>query len=441
MARKLFVSLEDDLETPEVVAKETVTVAENDAEAAVAVINETVEDIKEDVETIEEAASDIETLEDHTEVVEESLAEDGEGITEEHAKTLDIAVEHILKKLNYPKHKSLSVENFGSIHSRKKATKIALEGFKETITELWEKLKAVAKQMWDKVVEFYNKYFTELGRLKSGLDALEKQVKEAKGGPKESVIKNNSLVKAFYDFKSKSIKIDEVIANHIGVTKGGLSFADGLTSLADSLASLFKKNADKVDLGEEALGEIVNVNDKLFDVLLSGKEEAGPFFNGSSFTLKEEEGSIGNQKMKFLVINYIPGEIKAEGLPALDKAGCEKYLSQAKELLVLTEKYKEKQAKIKAFQAAIGKISDAAISIIKTSSEEDAEGKKKVLNAGRTLITKLNTFYTRALTSIPGLNTNVIKAAMNYVQASLRNMGEAAAETKEEGDTKALPAA
>ena len=32
MARKLFVSLEDDLETPEVVAEETVTVAENDAE-------------------------------------------------------------------------------------------------------------------------------------------------------------------------------------------------------------------------------------------------------------------------------------------------------------------------------------------------------------------------------------------------------------------------
>ena len=147
MARKLFVSLEDDLETPEVVAEETVTVAENDAEAAVAVINETVEDIKEDVETIEEAASDIETLEDHTEVVEESLAEDGEGITEEHAKTLDIAVEHILKKLNYPKHKNLSVENFGSVHSRKKATKIALETFKETITELWEKLKAVAKQI------------------------------------------------------------------------------------------------------------------------------------------------------------------------------------------------------------------------------------------------------------------------------------------------------
>lgn len=435
MARKLFVSLEDDLETPEVVAEETVTVAENDAEAAVAVINETVEDIKEDVETIEEAASDIETLEDHTEVVEESLAEDGEGITEEHAKTLDIAVEHILKKLNYPKHKSLSVENFGSIHSRKKATKVALEGFKETIVQLWEKLKAVAKQMWEKVVEFYNKYFTEVGRLKNGIVALEKQVKEAKGSPKEATLKASGLTKAFWDFNAKEVKPEQIIANHIEVTKAGLQFADGIVPLAEEILNVVKKDA------EGSIGGVVDKSSALLKGLLQGKEEAGPFFNGARFKLIGADA--GGEAREGLVpaglgfaIEYVP--FSGDKAPtALDKAGCEKVLSEAKELLALTEKFKEKQVKIKTFQAAITKVADTVISAANKMSEGDDKTKKETTTEIRTFINKSNVTYSRVLTTIPGLNTNVIKAAMNYVQASLRNMGEAASEQKSEEKTEA----
>lgn len=435
MARKLFVSLEDDLETPEVVAEETVTVAENDAEAAVAVINETVEDIKEDVETIEEAASDIETLEDHTEVVEESLAEDGEGITEEHAKTLDIAVEHILKKLNYPKYKNLSVENFGSVHSRKQATKIALEGFKETIVQLWEKLKAVAKQMWEKVVEFYNKYFTEVGRLKNGIVALEKQVKEAKGSPKEATLKASGLTKAFWDFNAKEVKPEQIIANHIEVTKAGLQFADGIVPLAEEILNVVKKDA------EGSIGGVVDKSSALLKGLLQGKEEAGPFFNGARFKLigvdagAQASGGLVGAGLGF-AIEYVP--FSGDKAPtALDKAGCEKVLSEAKELLALTEKFKEKQVKIKTFQAAITKVADTVISAANKMSEGDDKTKKETTTEIRTFINKSNVTYSRVLTTIPGLNTNVIKAAMNYVQASLRNMGEAATEKKPEEKTKA----
>lgn len=435
MARKLFVSLEDDLETPEVVAEETVTVAENDAEAAVAVINETIEDIKEDVETIEEAASDIETLEDHTEVVEESLAEDGEGITEEHAKTLDIAVEHILKKLNYPKYKNLSVENFGSVHSRKRATKIALEGFKETIVQLWEKLKAVAKQMWEKVVEFYNKYFTEVGRLKNGIVALEKQVKEAKGSPKEATLKASGLTKAFWDFNAKEVKPEQIIANHIEVTKAGLQFADGIVPLAEEILNVVKKDA------EGSIGGVVDKSSALLKGLLQGKEEAGPFFNGARFKLIGADA--GGEAREGLVaaglgfaIEYVP--FSGDKAPtALDKAGCEKVLSEAKELLALTEKFKEKQVKIKTFQAAITKVADTVISAANKMSEGDDKTKKETTTEIRTFINKSNVTYSRVLTTIPGLNTNVIKAAMNYVQASLRNMGEAASEQKSEEKTEA----
>ena len=174
MAKKLFVSIENDDEALDVQTEETVTVAENDAEAAVATINETIEDIKEDIETLEDAADDIETLEDHTEVVEGTLEDGGEGMTEDHAKTLEIAVESILRNLNYkPKNKkTFSTENFGSVHTRKKATELALEGFKETIIQLWERVVAFAKDVWEKVIKFYESYFSELGRLKNGIAAL-----------------------------------------------------------------------------------------------------------------------------------------------------------------------------------------------------------------------------------------------------------------------------
>ena len=434
MARKLFVSIENDDEALDIQTEETVTVAENDAEAAVATINETIEDIKEDIETLENAADDIETLEDHTEVVEGTLEDGGEGMTEDHAKTLEIAVEHICKKLNYkPKSKKIySIEDFGSIHTRKKVSLITLETFKETISQLWERVVAFVKDVWEKVIKFYESYFSELGRLKGGIAALEKQVKEVKGSPKEKTLKAAGLTKAFWDFIAKDVKPKEILANHIAVTKAGLEFANGVAPLAEEVLNVVKKgvSGEELEVNSEMLGGVVEKSNSLLKSLAAGKDQAGPFFNGARFKLSaaagggKEEGVAGIG-LGFQV-DYVPFSTD-KGAPALDKAGCEKVLGEAKELLSLTEKFKEKQAKIKAFQSAMVKIGETVISAVNKMSDSDDKAKKASMTEVRSFIQKSNTTYTRVLSTIPGLNTNVIKASMNYVQASLRNMGEAAA--------------
>ncbi len=73
------------------------------------------------------------------------------------------------------------------------------------------------------------------------------------------------------------------------------------------------------------------------------------------------------------------------------------------------------------------KIGETVISAVNKMSDSDDKAKKASMTEVRSFIQKSNTTYTRVLSTIPGLNTNVIKASMNYVQASLRNMGEAAA--------------
>ena len=440
MARKLFVSIENDDKALDIQTEETVTVAENDAEAAVATINETIEDIKEDIETLENAADDIETLEDHTEVVEGTLEDGGEGMTEDHAKTLEIAVEHICKKLNYkPKSKkTFSTEDFGSIHTRKKASLVALEGFKETIIQLWERVVAFAKDVWEKVIKFYDQYFSELGRLKSGIVALEKQVKEAKGSPKEQTLKSMSLAKAFWDFKSKEAKPEEILANHIAVTKTGLEFANGVAPLAEEILSVVKKGVSdqELEINSEMLGGVIDKSNTLLKSLAAGKDQAGPFFNSAVFKFIKAPGAKEGDGLAPIgfgfAVEYMTDN-SASGVLALDQAGCGKILGEAKELLSLTEKFKEKQAKIKAFQSAMVKIGETVISAVNKMSDSDDKAKKASMTEVRSFIQKSNTTYTRVLSTIPGLNTNVIKASMNYVQASLRNMGEAAA-TPAEGE-------
>ena len=443
MAKKLFMSLEDDQSTPEVQPEETITVAENDAEAAVATVNEVVDDIKEDVETLEDAVEDIGELEAQTEVVEDTLEDGGEGMTEDHAKSVEIAVESIFKRLGVDPKKSkklVSTEAFGSTHTRKQATQVTLEGFKETLVTLWKRIVEYTKQIWDKLLKFYEQYVSDTGRLKKGLEALYKQVKAANGSPKEAELKAFGLVKAFWDFNANEPKADEIIANHIAVTKSGLQFADGVTSVAEDILSVVKKGANEgeSDVDTSGMGAIVEKSNKLLMSAIGGKEEAGPFFNGNLFKLEtngEGEAKLGAAGFGFVVNNKISEKGK-DTIAALDKAGCEKVLAEAKELLSLTEKFKEKQAKVKAFQNAIDKIADTVISAVNKMAD-DGEGKKEGLTQARTFINKANITYTKVLSTVPGMNINVVKAAMNYVQASLRNMGEASAaqiedKTKEE---------
>lgn len=434
MRKTLFVSLEnDEAGAGEVVAPDTVTAAESDAETAVVEVTEAVADIHEDLDLIEESVAEIETLEDHSEVLEESLAEDGEGIDEAHAETLNISVERILARLNYPKKVTIATENYGSINTRKQATQVSLEALSDTLVELWKKLKEFVSKIWESITKFFADYFTQLGRVKQAIVDVKKKVAAAQGAPKEKNIVNKSLVRAFYDFKSKSVKLDEIVANHMEVTKDGLKVADGLASLADAQASYLKMlNGAPTEDASAKLGETAT---KIMEMAIKGNE-SGPYFNGSFFTLEtaEKEASAGKFAISFptFKINTISGEVKAEGLPALDKAGCGKCIQEAEQLATLTEQFKTKQSKLDAFRKSNDKMNDAVIAFIKSTDDKEAEDKKKYLAELRKYSLNVSQSYSRLFATIPSYNLNVVKALLNYVQASVKNLGEGEAAPKKE---------
>lgn len=431
MKKKLFFGLEnDETAVVEEESTETVTVAESDAETAVAEVTEVVADIHGDLDLIEESVAEIETLEDHTEVVEDSLVDDGEGISEDHAETLNIAVESIMRRLNYPKKITISKEHFGSTHSRKQATQVTLESLSDSLLKLWEKAKEIINNVWKSVVEFFNKYFTQTGRIKQAIVDIKKKVEAAKGAPKEATIKNAGLTRAFYDFKSSSVKIDEIVANQLELTKDGLMMADRVSSVAEANVNFIK--ADGTLPSDDVVAKSAEAGAKLIELVTKGKEESGPYFNGAFFELEVQYKEDGKFKVPTFKINAPSSEVKAEGLPALTKEACGKYIKEAEDLLAATEQFKAKQGKLDAYRKSNEKMNDIVIKFVKSSTDKEGEEAKKYLSELRTYAVNMNNSLTRAFVTIPSYNLNTVKALLNYVQASLRNLGEGEAVKKEE---------
>jgi hypothetical protein len=55
-------------------------------------------------------------------------------------------------------------------------TTISLEGLKETIANIWEKIKVFIKKVWEALKNFYNETMREIPRLKANLLALQKKI-------------------------------------------------------------------------------------------------------------------------------------------------------------------------------------------------------------------------------------------------------------------------
>lgn len=179
------------MESDEVVADEALT----DVDAVAANVTEDADAMGEDL-AADAAATDgvqagvdaIAPLEEVEAVLTEA-AESGEGLDKVAAEAVRIAVASICRPIGadpkrlYPLY---ATENFDSASARLGNTKLALEGATEFIKELYERIKAALKRMWEKAKAFWNKHFSTLGRMKKAVVVLKKkagQVKTLKATP------------------------------------------------------------------------------------------------------------------------------------------------------------------------------------------------------------------------------------------------------------------
>lgn len=110
--------------------------------------------------------------------------ESGDGLDQVSAEAVRIALTAICRPIGadakrvYPLY---AAENFSAGGTRMASTKLALEGATDFIKELYERIKASLKRMWEKAKAFWDKHFTTLGRMKKAVQSLKQKAKDAKG--------------------------------------------------------------------------------------------------------------------------------------------------------------------------------------------------------------------------------------------------------------------
>ena len=218
MARGLFLAVEELKEAEKKAAVKDSQVMESTAESAETEIIETNKDeteLDQDLDTLDTASDDIDSLNDVTKVIENSA--EGDGMSEDTAKMAEVAVESIMRRqgMSMTYNPIPSMESFARTSSRMSATKLSLEGIKETAGNLWKRFIDFINNIGEKIKDFF-KRITEgvLPKLKTRCEQLKNALANAETIQTDIPAKGKSFAKHLrYNGELTPEKINEGIKN------------------------------------------------------------------------------------------------------------------------------------------------------------------------------------------------------------------------------------
>lgn len=355
-------------------------------------------------------------LEEVQEVVESSLAEGGEeGLSPVAAEAIRLAIEAISARVGYnPKsvYALYATENFSSASSRKANTKIALEGVGEFLKDLWKKIKAAVSKMWEKVVAFWNKHLSNLGRAKKALESMKAKVSASTGTPQKGFIEEgpSSLASAFQTDEISAASVTKIIDAHKEFTaEVGKINADAVTTAisANKLTATAKDD-------EEAIKTSFNTDAA---TIFAGLTKSKVLVNGKTIYV-EVDGAE-------LKLEHKDGEAKFEkaGVKVADKAALGSVIAAALAVINDTIKLKDKSATVKkAIDQAYGKV-DAAINAITATESENADSLKarqKTARIAMRSFNKISTITAVVMTDVVSMNVKLTGAVLSYASLCLK---------------------
>lgn len=428
MARNkgLIIALEDaDLDQATAGASEAeIPESQLEVEEGVQEVEADVANVEELVTAVEDAEADAETLGEIEGVMEESI-EEGEGLDETSAELAEVAVESIRLRLGFAPSRTLpALESFGSKNSRLTATKIALEGVVETIKKVWEAIQKAFFAVWQKIKDFYNKFFTNTEKVKKLAQQLKQKARETKGTAANKTIDASGVAKALnYEGKASLDSVKRLMSNHVAVSKGVLAGKDRLNEAIAVITDGLKKPADfnvekLVEAGKKFIS-VVAVETTVTEEGSSSTVVSGPFVGGQSVKMSFK-GEGNDTRFSYEVIN---AEKKAEvAIPVLSTSEAETAADQVIQLMASTDEYKKQQQKIEALNKNMVEVAKTAISAASaiekaTSEEADVTGK---VAAMRKAVTSMNSVSSRMITMVPSMNVQLGKAVLKYVDLSLK---------------------
>ena len=195
---------------------------------------------------LQRAASNLESIA----LSMESALNDG-GLHPQAARFMHIAVESQLNAIGMDQPVIPSMESFGGMSARMRATQVSLEGVKETLLKVWEQIVAMLKKMRDAVIAFFKRVFTSVGALRAYLEKLEQKLEEK--SDKTSTVE---------------LSVPNGIAQRLQVG-GKLP-----RNLADAIENVVSLALDSTEFDKEVAAQLEKDHDAVVDAFVTGDAEA-----------------------------------------------------------------------------------------------------------------------------------------------------------------------
>lgn len=385
---------------------------------------------------IEDAEVAADNLEESAAILEQGV-ESGEGVSEETAQAVEVAVEAALNMLGASHRKNSlmpSLESWGSGSSRLSSTKYALEAVMDKIKEIWKKIVDFVKMIAQKVTDFFVSFFDNTERLKKAAAKMRTKVKEfgSSAEIKDKEIKNGSVTKMFNNGEGKSsfATATSIIGVHSALAQGGGAFVQACSSFVDGTKSIksqadFEKAADAVvgaamggakgaakqidENGRRGYQSPSIIGGRSLELTfgLSKIENHGPATKrGKTAGDQGEEINFGDFQFK----TNEPEKKSTKEAETLTYDQALKMIELVENLATATEEYKKAKDKIANLVKATSNAAAAAVNM----------GDNAGSTAGmRKAITSLSSQVSRMVTMLPSWNVALGKSGLSYVASSM----------------------
>lgn len=356
----------------------------------------------------EELREDQEKLDQITDNAEASL-EQG-GMDETAAKQTAVAAESFTAKWGV-KVRKVATESFGSSDGRLSATKVAVEGLKDSAKELWDRFIEWVKQMIEKAKNLFNKLTDAGARMVKRGEKLKKALKDGLGEKEEDKVKGGFIKKLYVDEKFDFDTAMDIVKDF--AESGATEFGKAVKVVAEDAGKLARgekaDGSDEVVKSAEKFGEKVS---KKMQVPSGATDvEVRAVINNAYVIVYKDKDGVGMMKYQKPGVEKPDSDVETLSEDKMN-AGADIVISAGKALRDELKGFTDSNATL---QGAISEFKKAKDEMDK-AGESDKDDKKKGLEQARSAV--------QIVENVQRMVTNVLtdggSGIADYVAASIK---------------------
>ena len=309
-----------------------------------------------------------------------------------------------------------ALESFSGKTGRKRATQIAVEDIKETVKKIWAAVVVAFQKMVDFVKNFFAKIFDANRKLLSRINALEKQTRNLKLQPGGKVKASGVISQTDAKTKEEALKAIEATPGEIEAMFGASSdIAEGMKEFPKIKELL----AGGGDLKALSIKKLQDAHSKFTMIARDSEGAIGKKFELATAD-KDLNPDLKVPEFKFEFKNPFSSEGKE--LDALKTDEIQKVLKAAETIVKFNIGSK---TLVSALEAGM-KITIEAAKKVSEGVDDKDENAKNITEGSRVaqrLITSTGNSAIRVVTFTAKTGMDVAKAAIDYVERSVKASG------------------